>query len=51
MPLTLGEGVANGISAVSIFVPAVGIIDLGVEMTTGTSLSDRIGAGIDATYP
>lgn len=49
--LTLGEGVSIGISAISIFVPAVGIIDLGVEMTTGTSLSDRIGAGIDASYP
>jgi RHS repeat-associated protein len=49
--VTLGEGVSLGISAISIAVPVVGIIDLGVEMTTGTSLSDRIGGGIDSALP
>lgn len=48
---TWGNAASLTISVISIGVPVVGLIDLGVEMTTGTSLSDRIGAGIDAAYP
>ncbi|MDB5014385.1 MAG: repeat-associated core domain protein [Daejeonella sp.] len=49
--ITLGEGVSFGISAISIIFPAVGVIDFGVEMFTGTSLSDRIEEGIDSALP
>lgn len=49
---TTGDMVKVGISVVTIFTPygwVYSAVDLGVGIATGTTLTDRIGAGIDNT--
>jgi len=44
---TLGDFSKTTIAGISVAFPVVGIIDLGIQWTTGTSGSDRIGKWID----